>query len=109
MRPPRIPWTRCWPSFAGRSIPPARRSTIPPSCTGPTTRGGRLTVIWLQIQNYLLYFDWQWAKGLTGAAASTSPLRLLITIAAMIVGIRGFLAQRRFDRSGWWLLLRSSS
>lgn len=72
---------------------------------GPDNPGRSLTVIWLQIQNYLLYFDWQWAKGLTGAAASTSPLRLLITIAAMVVGIQGFLAQRRFDRSGWWLLL----
>jgi hypothetical protein len=27
-----------------------------------------------------------------------------MTIAAMIVGIRGCVAQRRFDRSGWWLL-----
>jgi hypothetical protein len=71
---------------------------------GPDNPGRSLAIVWLQIQNYLMYFDWQWAKGLTGAAAATSPLRLLVTIAAMVVGIRGFLAQRRFDRSGWWLL-----
>ena len=71
---------------------------------GPDNPGRSLSIIWLQIQNYFLYFDWQWAKGLTGAAAGTSPLRLLVTIAAMVVGIRGFLTQRRVDRSGWWLL-----
>lgn len=72
---------------------------------GPDNPGRSLAIVWLQIQNYLLYFDWQWAKGLTGASPATSPLRLLVTIAAMVTGIRGFLAQRRFDRSGWWLLL----
>jgi hypothetical protein len=71
---------------------------------GPDNPGRSLTIIWLQVKNYLLYFDWQWSKGVTGAAAGTSPLRLLVTIGAMVVGIRGFLAQRRFDRSGWWLL-----
>ena len=71
---------------------------------GADNPGRSLSIIWLQIQNYLLYFDWQWAKGLTGSAAGTSPFRLLVTIAAMVAGIRGFLAQRRFDRSGWWLL-----
>ena len=71
---------------------------------GPDNPGRSLRIIWLQIQNYLLYFDWQWAKGVTGTSPATSPIRLLVTIAALVVGIRGFLGQRRFDRSGWWLL-----
>ncbi len=71
---------------------------------GPDNPGRNLGIILLQIQNYVLYFDWQWAKGLTGAAVSTSLVRLPFTILFLLLGSLGLVKQRRHDRPGWWLL-----
>ncbi|HEU4698089.1 MAG TPA: DUF2723 domain-containing protein [Gemmatimonadales bacterium] len=75
---------------------------------GPDNPGRTLTIFWLQLQNYLLYFDWQWAKGLGLRLATPAGelwARTLVTIAFLWLGIRGALAQRRADRPAWWLLL----
>ncbi len=72
---------------------------------GPDNPGRSLAIVGLQLQNYILYFDWQWAKGLAAVNAITSPARLAVTLAAASLGIRGFVVQRRLDRSAWWLFL----
>jgi hypothetical protein len=71
---------------------------------GPDNPGRNLGIIGLQVLNYFQYFGWQWAKGLASAASGTSPATIIVTIAAIVAGIRGFVTQRRLDRPGWWLL-----
>ncbi|HEU5040181.1 MAG TPA: DUF2723 domain-containing protein [Gemmatimonadales bacterium] len=65
---------------------------------GPDNPGRTLGILWLQLINYFQYFDWQWARSL-GA------FRAVLTVVFLSLGVRGALAQRRSDRSGWWLLL----
>ncbi len=71
---------------------------------GPDNPGRNFVIVGLQVLNYLQYFGWQWAKGLRAAAPDFSLGQILLTIAAVIAGIRGFVTQRRLDRPGWWLL-----
>lgn len=73
--------------------------TIP---NGPGNPGRNLTLIGLQLLNYLQYFDWQWAKALT-ARIGAVPLRVVPTMLFFWLGFRGLFAHRRADRSGWWL------
>ncbi len=70
---------------------------------GPGNPGRSLQIIWLQIQNYVQYFDWQWAKGIT-ARLGAFPVHVFVTLAFLWLGITGFVAQRRSNRAGWWLL-----
>lgn len=70
---------------------------------GPDNPGRSLSIIWLQLKTYGLYFDWQWARGLSNEAG-TSPLRFASTILFLMLGIHGAAAQRRADRPAWWLL-----
>jgi hypothetical protein len=58
----------------------------------------------VQLQGYLLYFDWQWGKALAARAGAFS-LRTVLTIVFIVLGIRGSVAQRRSDRDAWWLFL----
>ncbi|HET8650638.1 MAG TPA: hypothetical protein VFL95_11385, partial [Gemmatimonadales bacterium] len=76
---------------------------------GAGNPGRSLTLIGLQLQEYLLYFNWQWAKGLAtaipiGRGGLAFPLRTLVTLLFLYLGVRGTLLQRRTDRAGWWLL-----
>jgi hypothetical protein len=75
---------------------------------GPANPGRTPGMLWLQLLNYLQYFDWQWARSV-GATVSQPfgrlPLRSLVTLAFASLGLRGMLVQRRRDRAGWWLLL----
>ena len=65
---------------------------------GPDNPGRNLTIIGLQLLNYMQYFDWQWAK------AGGRVLQLVCTVLFFSMGLRGLLAQRDSDRSAWWLL-----
>lgn len=70
----------------------------------PDNPGRGLRIVLLQLANYVQYFDWQWANGLRATIAG-APLRVLVTLGFGVLGVRGFLAQWRSDRSGAWLLL----
>jgi len=75
---------------------------------GAGNPGRTLGLLWLQLQNYLVYFDWQWARSVPGSVplpVGPLPVRTLVTLVFTSLGLRGFLAQRRADRPGWWLLL----
>lgn len=75
----------------------------PTQLHGPDNPGRSLTIIGLQLLNYLQYFDWQWARSL-GAAPGGVPLRAIVTVAFFSLGLAGWRAHRRADRAGWWLV-----
>jgi len=83
--------------------PPRTPLDDPTVISGPENPGRTLTIIGLQLLNYLQYFDWQWAKALPGMLGAL-PVRTLFTLGFLTLGMRGFLAQWRSDRSGAWLL-----
>ena len=71
---------------------------------GAGNPGRTLAVVWLQIQSYAEYFNWQWAKGFA-AQLGPFPLRTLVTLGFATLGLRGAAAHRRVDRDGWWLFV----
>ncbi len=71
---------------------------------GPTNPGRSLTIIGLQIQNYLQYFNWQWARGLAKWGSGVVTGQLVGAVLVTVLGLRGLFAQRRADQAGWWLL-----
>ncbi|HSR15151.1 MAG TPA: DUF2723 domain-containing protein, partial [Gemmatimonadales bacterium] len=75
----------------------------PTQLHGPDNPGRSLTIIGLQLLNYVQYFDWQWAKSVQ-TSVSTFPLRTLVTMLMVTLGIRGWSLHYRTDRPGWWLL-----
>ena len=79
--------------------------TLPHGAGNP---GRTLGMLWLQLQSYLAYFDWQWARSVEGTLPlpfGPLPLRTFVTLGFASLGMRGFFAQRRADRPTWWLLL----
>jgi hypothetical protein len=75
----------------------------PTQLHGPDNPGRTLTLVGLQLLNYVQYFDWQWAMGLKAKIASF-PLRTLATMAFVSLGVRGMAEQYRNDRASWWLV-----
>ncbi|MEP6589738.1 MAG: hypothetical protein ABJC19_01020, partial [Gemmatimonadota bacterium] len=70
---------------------------------GAGNPGRTLTLFGYQVANYVQYFDWQWAKSI-GVTTAPSLGRLLVTLGAFSLGLRGAFAQWRRDRSGFWLV-----
>ena len=80
----------------------------PTQLHGPDNPGRSLYVIGLQLVNYLQYFDWQWAKTIPGAIpvpGGEFPFRTILSFGFLTLGLRGFAAHWKSDRSGAWLLL----
>ncbi len=74
---------------------------------GPGNPGRSFTILGLQLLNYLQYFDWQWAKALSGGIpvpGGQLPFRTLFTVGFLALGFRGMAAQWRSDRGAAWLL-----
>lgn len=65
---------------------------------GPDNPGRSLTIIGLQIVNYVQYFNWQWGRVLGDR------LGILATSLFFALGLGGFRLHRRSDRPGWWML-----
>jgi hypothetical protein len=86
--------------------PPRTPLDDPTELSGADNPGRTLALIGLQLLNYLQYFDWQWAKALPGTLGGPNglPLRTLFTLAFLTLGVRGFAAQWRSDRSAAWML-----
>lgn len=73
---------------------------------GPDNPGRTLGILWLQLINYLQYFDWQWANGILGGipvGKGMLPWRTGFTLLFAWLGLEGLMLQRRNDRPGWWL------
>jgi hypothetical protein len=65
---------------------------------GPDNPGRSLQLIWIQLLNYVQYFDWQWARSLGGAG------RAGCTLLAISAGLHGVQIQRRLDRAAFRFL-----
>ncbi len=101
------------PSTLENLIAVIRREQYPPRSpidnpifpSGPGNPGRSLTLIGLQIQNYLQYFDWQWAKSLAPTIPAGITPRLPVTLIFTALGIYGATVLRDRDRSVFWLLI----
>ena len=89
-----------------------RRAQYPPRTPfdDPTIRSGignpgrSLGLFGVQLLDYIVYFDWQWARSIVRVVGDF-PLRTIVTMVFAALGLRGLAAQRRSDRGAWWLLL----
>jgi hypothetical protein len=54
-----------------------------------------------QIANYLQYFDWQWARGVNGFSGFFGPIRTLITMLFVALGVNGAISHYRRDRKSF--------
>ncbi len=75
----------------------------PTQLHGPENTGRSLQIIGLQLLNYWQYFDWQWARGIAARVADF-PLRTLVSLAFVWLGMLGARTQYRADRSAFWLI-----
>jgi hypothetical protein len=70
---------------------------------GPGNPGRSLQLLGIQLLDYVVYFDWQWAKSLREMIGPL-PVRTLVTLVFATLGLRGSVLQRRTDRAAWQLL-----
>ena len=91
-----------------------RRAQYPPRTPldDPTVASGRgnpgrsLSLLAVQLGDYFVWFDWQWARSL-GGLLGPLPVRTLVTLVFASLGLRGLLRAAAQDRAGWWLLLHA--
>jgi hypothetical protein len=83
--------------------PPRTPFDDPTIASGGANPGRSLTLLGVQLLDYLVWFNWQWAKSL-GGTIGPLPVYTFVTLVFASLGVRGSLAQRRDDRAGWWLL-----
>jgi hypothetical protein len=84
--------------------PPRTPLDDPTLPSGAGNPGRSLQLLGAQLGDYLVYFDWQWARSFRGMLGPL-PVRTLATLVFAWLGLRGCAAQRRSDRAAWWLLL----
>jgi len=82
--------------------PPRTPLDDPTLPSGAGNPGRSPALLLFQSLDYLVWFDWQWAKGLRGMLGPV-PARTLVTLVFVSLGLRGLVAQRRSDRAAWWL------
>ncbi len=70
---------------------------------GSGNPGRTLSLFALQLQSFVLYFDWQWAKSLHVPVLGLS-VRAITTLLFASLGLRGAFAHVRSDRASFWLL-----
>ena len=91
--------------IARQQYPPRTPWDNPIFLPGPNNPGRTLELIWLQIANYIQYFDWQWSRGVAAANSYMAWPRLPITLTFLSLGVYGANVLYRRDRSVFWLLL----
>jgi hypothetical protein len=83
--------------------PPRTPLDDPTLPSGAGNPGRSPTLLLVQFLDYVVWYDWQWAKSLRGMLGPL-PVRTLVTLAFVSLGVRGAFVQRRSDRAAWWLL-----
>lgn len=96
-------WSSLLSVIRREQYPPRTPFDDPTEPSGPDNPGRTLVLLGLQLLNYVQYFDWQWAKGVT-ATLGDIPLRSAATLCVIWLGLRGAAAHRAADRSSWWLV-----
>jgi hypothetical protein len=84
--------------------PPRTPFDDPTVVSGGGNPGRSLRLLAVQFGDYVVWFNWQWAKSLPGMIGPV-PLYTPVTLVFASLGLRGMFAQRRDDRAAWWLLL----
>ncbi len=91
--------------------PPRTPFDDPRMLPGPDNPGRNLTLIGLQLLNYMQYFAWQWGRTWVTQLAEGGVPQLLATILRVLptglflsLGSWGLILHRRADRPTWWLL-----
>jgi hypothetical protein len=84
--------------------PPRTPLDDPTITSGSANPGRSLRLLGVQLLDYAVWFDWQWARGLAGRIGPL-PVRTLVTLVFASLGLRGMAAQRRRDSAAWCLLL----
>jgi hypothetical protein len=98
--PPRSPFDNpIYPSGEGNP----GRFIMPYDFNNPAG-GGRpsLVLFGLQIGNYLQYFNWQFANGIQRMDSVIGPIRILVTLVFIALGIYGATEQRKWDKGIFW-------
>jgi hypothetical protein len=98
-------WSSLWDVIQRKQYPPRSPIDNPIFPSGPGNPGRSLTLIGLQIQNYLQYFDWQWSNGLAKTVPVFAGVRMPFTLLFVALGIYGLTVVKDRDRSMFWLLL----
>lgn len=75
----------------------------PTQLHGPENTGRSLELIRLQLLNYWQYFDWQWARSVA-TQLGDFPLRTLVSLLFVWLGMTGARTQYRSDREAFWLI-----
>jgi hypothetical protein len=83
--------------------PPRTPLDDPTLPSGVDNPGRSMALLLTQLGDYLVWFDWQWAKSIRGMLGPL-PVRTLVTLVYASLGLRGLFAQRRSDRAAWWLM-----
>jgi hypothetical protein len=65
----------------------------------------RLAPLSSQVSNYLQYFDWQWARSLSGDDTVFPIARTPFTLLFGGLGVFGAFEHYRKDRTSWWYML----
>jgi hypothetical protein len=87
--------------FTDGPVPPDQTGFTVPTCY--TVRS--IPLMFRQLQNYLQYFDWQWANGLAPFEPVFARVRIPFTLAFIALGTFGANLLRQRDRSVFWLLV----
>jgi hypothetical protein len=87
--------------FTDGPVPPDQTGFAVPTCY--TVRS--IPLMFRQLQNYLQYFDWQWANGLAPFEPVFARVRIPFTLAFIALGTFGANLLRQRDRSVFWLLV----
>jgi hypothetical protein len=98
-------WTSLWDVIQRKQYPPRSPIDNPIFPSGAGNPGRSITLIGLQIQNYLQYFDWQWSNGLAKTIPVFAGIRMPFTLLFTALGIYGLTVVKERDRSMFWLLL----
>ncbi|MEP6687808.1 MAG: DUF2723 domain-containing protein [Gemmatimonadales bacterium] len=83
--------------------PPRTPLDDPTLPSGVANPGRSLRLLTVQVGDYFVWFDWQWARSLRSMLGPL-PVRTLVTLVFASLGLRGLFAQRQQDRAAWWLL-----
>ena len=83
--------------------PPRTPLDDPTLASGAANPGRSLRLLAVQVMDYGVWFDWQWARSLEGVLGLL-PVRTFVSLGFLSLGLRGLFAQRRGDRAAWWLM-----
>jgi len=78
---------------------------MPFNLNDPTAGGSfSLTLVGLQVLNWLQYFDWQWSSSLMRSTVLLAPARVPFTVLFILLGILGAKEHRKADSASFWLI-----